>query len=191
MLAAAIATLAVAGCSPQTIVTTDDPAPTTPAAAPPPTTRPPDSAHLLNAFDYGIPVDGRTRYFFTTPSGRWQCGIIAREVAGCEAASGSLTITGAPETVIDAAGDEVAPTAVEVAREGDARFAASDEPRFTPESGPAKVVPFNRILAVGGFRCNVQEATGISCLSERSGRGFTFSDEGFAPRYTDVPPGAP
>ena len=46
---------------------------------------------------------------------------------------------------------------------------------------------FNKILAVAGFRCNVQEQHGVSCLSELSGKGFTFSADGFVPQYTDVP----
>jgi hypothetical protein len=47
------------------------------------------------------------------------------------------------------------------------------------------------ILAAAGFRCNVQEATGVSCLSEFSDKGFTFSADGFAPQYTDFPMDAP
>ena len=56
--------------------------------------------------------------------------------------------------------------------------------------GPAKVLQFNRILAAAGFRCNVQES-GVSCLSELSGKGFTFSADGYTPQYTDVPADAP
>jgi hypothetical protein len=52
------------------------------------------------------------------------------------------------------------------------------------------VLRFNRILAAAGFRCNVQES-GVSCLSETSGKGFTFSAEGYTPQYTDVPANAP
>ena len=37
------------------------------------------------------------------------------------------------------------------------------------------------------FRCNIQEETGVSCLSEQSGDGFTFSADGFVPQYTEVP----
>jgi hypothetical protein len=192
LIATVSAALAMAGCTGDSVVNTDESAPTSAAAAPAaPEGPPPSNAHLVNAFHYGAPVDGRTRYFFTTPSGRWQCAIVARERAGCQAASGSLSITGAPETVPDATGEPTAPTAVLVEREGDARFVAQEQPEFGLEPGPANVLPFNRILAVGGFRCNVQEAVGISCLSERSGRGFSFSDEGFAPQYTDVPAGAP
>lgn len=192
LIATVFAALAMAGCAADTVVTTEETAAGSKAAAPPPPAGPPPSnAHLVNAFYYGAPVDRRTRYFFTTPSGRWQCAIVARERAGCQAASGSLSITGAPETVPDATGEPTAPTAVVVDREGDARFVAQAQPEFGLDPGPANVLPFNRILAVGGFRCNVQEAVGISCLSERSGRGFSFSDEGFAPQYTDVPVGAP
>lgn len=60
-----------------------------------------------------------------------------------------------------------------------------------PLRTPAAELPFNRILAVAGFRCNIQEATGLSCQSELSGKGFTFSADGFTPSYTDVPATAP
>jgi hypothetical protein len=183
--------LFLAGCSTPTIVNNDDPRPTVdsgPATVAPP---PLNTANLVDAFDYGTPVNGATRYFFTTPSGRWQCAIVPRVKAGCEAASGGLEITGAPEEVPDAAGEPAAPTALVVDREGDAHFTASETPEFGLDPGPAVVLPFNRILAAAGFRCNVQEVSGISCLSEKSRRGFTFSDEGFTTQYTDVPPGAP
>ena len=44
---------------------------------------------------------------------------------------------------------------------------------------------------VAGFRCNVHEASGISCMSELSGKGFTFSAEGYITTYIDVPADAP
>ena len=47
-----------------------------------------------------------------------------------------------------------------------------------------------KILAAAGFRCNVQES-GVSCQSETSGKGFTFSAKGYTPQYTDVPANAP
>ena len=56
--------------------------------------------------------------------------------------------------------------------------------------GPAKALPFNRILAAAGFRCNVADS-GVSCQSDTSGKGFTFSAQGYTPQYTDVPADAP
>jgi hypothetical protein len=52
--------------------------------------------------------------------------------------------------------------------------------------GPAKALPFNKILAAAGFRCNVQQAS-VACLSESTGNGFTFSADGYTLSYTDVP----
>jgi hypothetical protein len=80
--------------------------------------------------------------------------------------------------------------AIVVDRDGDPQFVALDQPEFSLDSGTAKALPFNRILAAAGFRCNVQES-GVSCQSDASGKGFTFSAEGFTPQYTDVPEGAP
>ena len=90
-----------------------------------------------------------------------------------------------------AAGEPTAPNAIVVERQGDAQFVALERPEFTLASGPANDLEFNRILAAAGFRCNVQEQFGVSCVSEPSGKGFTFSAEGFTPQYTDVPPNAP
>lgn len=180
-----------AACSGPTVINTEEPtsqAPA-PAAAPIPSTRP-SNAHLANAFAYATPVDGATGYAFTTPSGRWQCVIVPRTQASCGKAGGSasaLGITGAPDEVPGPDGETVTPTAILVDRSGDPQFAA---PPASAVTDPPEL-PFNRILAVAGFRCNVQEATGISCLSELSGKGFTFSADGYTTAYTDVPADAP
>lgn len=191
---AALAALSAA-CSGPTVITTDDAAPSgTPAAAPaPPATRP-SNAHLANAFTFAAQVNGATAYYFTTPSGRWQCAIMPREQAGCQNAktpTSAIAITGAPDEVPGPDAEPVAPNAIVVDRAAEARFAALSPPAFGLDPGPATVLPFNRILVVAGFRCNVQEATGISCMSELSGKGFTFSAEGYTMTYTDVPADVP
>lgn len=191
LCAAALLALLLPGCTGPTVVNTEEAVSSAPAptAAPAPSTRP-SNAHLANAFGYAAPIDGATGYAFTTPSGRWQCVIVPRTRAACGKAGGSgaaLGITGAPEEVPGPDGDTSAPTAILVDRSGDPQFAASPVPSLTDPP----VLPFNRILAVAGFRCNVQEATGISCLSELTGKGFTFSADGYTTAYTDVPADAP
>ena len=181
-----------AGCADEPVINTGEPAakPATTSATP---STPPSNAHLVNAFDYVGHVGEITGYYFTTPSGKWRCAILAHTKAGCQAASNwqsGLGITGEPESVLDAAGQETTPTAIVVDRDGDPQFVALEQPEFWLQPGPAKSLPFNRILAAAGFRCNVQES-GVSCLSETSGKGFTFSAEGFSPQYSDVPAGAP
>jgi hypothetical protein len=184
---AVTAALLLAGCGGPAVVNTDDANPTPKTQAPPPPP-PLNDTGLANAFDYGAPVDGVTQYFFTTPSGRWQCGIVPRRTAGCEAtASTAIPVDGAPDAVPDATGAPATPTAIVVDHDGDAHFAASGTPQFEPPDGKAKTLPFNAILAVAGFRCNVQEATGISCVDERTRKGFTFSADGYTWQYTDVP----
>ena len=185
------AVLAVAGCSAVRVVNTDEPRPATPtntAAAPqlPPT----NPAHLANAFDYVAHPNDEAGYYFTTPSGRWQCAILPRDKAGCQSADGAMGIAGEPDTVPNAAGEATTPNAIVIEPEGDARFAALDEPEFSPPDA-ANVLPFNRTLIAARFRCNVQVATGVSCVSEQSGRGFTFSAKGFLPEYGEVPVDAP
>ncbi len=172
------------GCSNATVINTSD-SPTQPAngGAGASSSPPPSNAHLVNAFDYVEHVGDTTGYFFTTPSGKWRCAILAHDKAGCQASSSwqsGLGVQGEPESTNAIVVDEV----------GDPQFVALDQPEFALQSGTAKVLKFNRILAAAGFRCNVGES-GVSCQSDTSGKGFTFSADGFTPQYTDVPGGAP
>ncbi|KWX68573.1 hypothetical protein [Mycobacterium sp. NAZ190054] len=188
--------LVVAGvaCSGPTVVNTEDGSrPPAPAAPPAPTTTRPSNAHLADAHDFVARVDGQTGYYFTSPSGRWECAIVPRVRAGCQNAQNSarIGVTAAPEEVPGADGEPTVPNAIVVDRTADPAFVALEEPAFGPDPGPGTVLPFNRILAAAGFRCNVQESVGISCLSELSGKGFTFSADTYSPQYTDVPAGAP
>lgn len=191
-LAPRIAATAVllAGCSPPAVVNTGEP-PAVSTSSTTPAPPPLGSAGLVSAFDFVAHVDGKAGYYFTTPSGRWRCAIVTREVAGCQSSRwpSAMGITGEPDTVAGADGEPAAPNAVVVERTGDAHFAALDEPRFALDPGPAKVLQFDEVLAAAGFRCNVQEQPGVSCLSERSGMGFTFSSDGFTAQYTDLPAG--
>ena len=194
MALAAVAML-VAGCSDGTITNTDESPAAIPAdAAPPPSTPPPSNAHLANAFDYVAYPPGGSSYYFTSPSGTWACAITPREKVGCQSAKNfpsAMGIAGEPESVTDGAGGAATLNALVIPREGGAEFVALEEPEFSLDAGPAKVLPFNRILAAAGFRCNVQEESGMSCLSEFSEKGFTFSADGVVPQYTDVPAEAP
>lgn len=187
--------LGVAGCTGDTVINTSEPWPETPAAAPTAAPSTPSSnAHLANAFNYVGHVGDITGYYFTTPSGKWKCAILSHTKAGCQASSSwqsGLGIEGAPESVPDVAGQDTTPNAIVVNSDGDPQFVALEQPEFSLDPGPANALQFNRILAAAGFRCNVQEESGVSCLSERSGKGFTFSADGYAPQYTDVPAGAP
>jgi len=198
LLAGALAA-PVAGCSSGAVVNTGETPPRTPA---PTTTAVPvyGTTNLVNAADYAISVDGRTGYYFTTPSGRWACAILPRDRAGCESSSGlsaRLPITGAPDVTVD--GEATAPNAIAVDRDHDAGFLALEESLFSvdPDSvdsttdseadGEVETLPFGKVLAVAGFRCNVQEETGVSCVRELTGKGFTFSGDGYTLTYTDIP----
>ena len=158
-----------------------------------PETTPPSNAHLVNAFEYVAHVGETTGYYFTTPSGKWRRAILTRVKAGCQASSGwqsGLGITGEPDSVLVASGQATTPNAIVVDRDGDPQFVALEKPEFWLVPGAARVLPLNRILAAAGFRCNVQES-GVSCQSEPSGKGFTFSADGYTQQYSAVPPNAP
>ena len=185
--------LALAGCSDATVINTGEPPAQTAAAQTAPPSTPPSNAHLVNAYDYVGHAGETTGYYFTTPSGKWRCAILARTKAGCQASSSwrsGLGITGEPESVPDAAGrtrHRTRSSSTAMATRSSSRW-SSRTSGWTP--APANALQFNRILAAAGFRCNVQES-GVSCQSETSGKGFTFSAEGFTPQYTDVPASAP
>lgn len=185
-----VAAVAVAGCS-GTIVNTDEARPTTQTSttAPPPLPNRPTNDALANAFDYASPQpNGDSAYYFTSPSKRWVCAIIPRAEAGCQASTGSgIPVKDAPDAVANAAGTEEAPNAIRVGRAAEPEFAVLDSPGYSLVPGPAAILPFGKVLIVAGFRCNVQEATGISCASEFTGNGFTFSADGYTMQYTDLP----
>ena len=185
VIAAAVA-LTVAGCTTETVVNTGQWEITPTETSTAPSLPPANPALLANAFDFVEHPNGQAAYYFSTPSGRWQCAILPRDKAGCQATGGALSVAGAPDTVPNAGGEETPPDAIIVEPEGDAHFAAADAAEFTPPE-PANVLPFNRTLIVARFRCNIQEASGVSCLSEQSGAGFTFSADGYVPQYTEVP----
>jgi hypothetical protein len=191
ILAVATAAALSSGCSDGTIVNTDEAATPTAVTAPPapsPSQRP-SSEHLANGFDYAAQgPDGETGYYFTSPSKRWVCAIFPRKTAGCQSSTGSaIAVKGAPTSVPGPQATDTAPNAITVDSTGDARFASVDPPGYALVPGPATVLPFGEVLAVAAFRCNVQEASGISCLSEKTGKGFTFSADGYTFQYTDLP----
>ena len=184
-----VAILALTACS-NPIVTTSD---TTQQTAPPgsaTTSTRPSNDKLVNAFDYYTRTnDIRSGYYFTSPSGSWRCVIVPRTWAGCQSSTGTgrIGVTGAPQTIADDTGQNVAPNSIVVRTQDDPVFASVPADQFKQPSGTAKTLPFNKILAAAGFRCNTQQAIGISCVSEQTGKGFTFSNTGVSWQYTDVP----
>lgn len=181
----AAVTAALAGCASGTVINTGD---VPQYSATPATTLVPQygTANLVDAGDYATQVDGRTGYYFSTPSGRWLCAVLPRDRAGCESANGlsaGVGIAGQPDVMVD--GEPTTPNAIVVDRDHDAAFVVLPQSQFAIDD--AKVLPFGKVLAVAGFRCNVQEETGVSCVRELSGKGFTFSGDGYSLQYTDAP----
>lgn len=195
ILLTSAALLVVTACTSERVVDaseweTSAPPSETVADPGPPSLPPTNPANLANTSEFAQDSDGQPAYYFSTPSGRWQCAILPKQKAGCEATGSALSITDAPDTVPNAAGVATPPNAILVGPQGDAHFAALDVAQFAPPS-PANVLPFAKTLDVGAFRCNIQETTGVSCLSETSGKGFTFSADGYQLQYTEVPLEAP
>jgi len=183
----AATTVLTTACADAVVVNTGDAPPRAeaPASSAPAGRTDPD---LVNAFDYYVTTAGLKGYYFTTPSGKWNCAIIPHSQAGCQAASGAqgMGIPGEPDTVATGDGEAVAPNAIAVGDKGEPGFTWLAQPGFSEKAGKPLVLDFNQTLAAAGFRCNVQEA-GVSCLNEASKKGFTFSPTGYVARYTAVP----
>ncbi|MDZ7886621.1 MAG: hypothetical protein U5N53_28655, partial [Mycobacterium sp.] len=186
-LGIAFVVAALAGCGSPTIVNTGEPwTPVDAPAAPPRLPEHRSNRVLADASEYYVVTETPKVYRFATPSGRWQCEIVPHASAGCRpATSATLGITGAPTAVPGADGEPAAPNTIVIDRGSDVRFVETATDTDTDTS--IVTLPFGKVLQVAGFRCNVQEATGVSCGSESSGKGFTFSAEGYAAVYTDVP----
>ncbi|QUR67678.1 hypothetical protein [Mycobacterium spongiae] len=180
---------ATTACGPGIGITTGEaPPPSRTSAAPPTLATPANNLRLANAADYFGNADDHAGYYFASPSGRWHCAIVPHSKAGCQSASGStMGIEGEPDTVAGPDGSTALPNAIVVGETGDAHFAALRDGEFSPDSGPPKVLPFDKVLNAAGFRCNFQESVGVSCGSETTTRGFTFSRDGYTLQYTDVP----
>ena len=183
----AITAVVTVGCADAVVVNTGETPPRTETAV---STSPAGRSdpNLVDASDYYVTTDGLKGYYFTTPSGKWNCAILPRSKAGCQAGTGTqgMGIPGEPDTVQNADGEPVAPNAIAVGDEGDPGFTWVAKPGFSVMTGKALVLDFTKTLAAAGFRCNVQEA-GVSCLSEATKNGFTFSSSSYSPRYTPVP----
>lgn len=192
-LSAACAVAAVAGCGSPTVVNTGEP--WTPIESPAPPPQLPQystNSRLADASEFYVVAGAAKSYRFATPSGRWHCEIVPHTSAGCRPATSSrLSITGAPTEVPGPDGEPAAPNTIIIDAGNEVRFIDAAEPAASEsdaESAPeVATLPFGEVLMVAGFRCNVQEATGVSCGSESSGKGFTFSADGYTSNYTDVP----
>lgn len=122
-------------------------------------------------------------YYFTSPSGKFECGIAALEssIAGCH---GTLPTSAPKVPGSGASSTAVAPNSVQLIAGSPARFESLGDPKFHRFDGPATALPYGQVLVVdgtgssNGLRCSVDEHTGVTC-TDQVGHGFTVSDEDF------------
>jgi hypothetical protein len=186
-LALVAVTVALAACANNTVVNTGE-TPHTEATVSPtqPTGR--TDPNLVDAHAYYVVAEAVKGYYFATPSGKWNCAILPHDKVGCQTATGQgMSIPGQPTTVQRSAGDTVAPNAIVVGDEIEPGFTWVDRPGFNLTTGKPVVLDFNKTLSAAGFRCNVQQSSGVSCENETTYKGFTFSADGFVLQYTPVP----
>ncbi|PPJ35154.1 hypothetical protein C5E45_27285 [Nocardia nova] len=127
-------------------------------------------------------IDG---YYFTTPTGRWQCAIIVGgdpHMAGCQPATNigaGIGVKGAPTVESSYSHKQVPPDTILIERGSEPRFAVLRQAVFRLAPEEAKVLPYNTSLSADGFTCTARDS-GLSCTDDTSRRGFAFSTEGFS-----------
>ena len=140
-------------------------------------------------------------YFFASPSGKWECGIVEHLAfqgpngavsvdgpsVGCEAATGrQLPVKGAPLVpATDGSGHDLTQaSSIILTTDSGPQFVKTGQPYLRrPEPTPA--LGYNRNLTARGYTCNTQ-TTGVSCRNDLTGSGFTFSTDGYTFEYTPV-----
>ncbi|OYD69912.1 hypothetical protein [Rhodococcus sp. OK302] len=149
---------------------------------------------LVDPAAFAYSSGGLSGYFFTTPSGLWRCAILTfsaqrgsdAQMAGCQPkTSMDINVSGAPRVPDHGSGNPVAPNAILVNKTDDARFASLSQALFWRLDNATPTLAYGETLSTDGFSCNVQE-TGVSCRSDSSNHGFTFSTNGFDFNYTEA-----
>ncbi|CCQ14907.1 putative uncharacterized protein [Rhodococcus sp. AW25M09] len=188
----AVTPLVLAGCGgesaaqPSTPTSTTTPAVTTPATTtpevtttvaplpnseeplPPPPVEPPPTSEPQTTY---AAIGGA--YYFTSPDGLFQCGIVplsSRTEAGCQ---GTTTpVPPRPEDCMINWGN-----GIRVTNDGPAAFMCSGGVVYT--SGGETMDPplaVGATIAEGGFTCS-SAANGISCVDDATGHGFRIAPE--------------
>lgn len=109
-------------------------------------------------------------YFFTSPDGRFQCGIVqlpTRTEAGCEGVTDPvppqpndcMVNWGHGMRVVDA---------------GEGEFLCSGGPVYLPAEGTGPVLPAGSTLSQLGYTCTTTD-TDVTCTRDGSGHGFTIA----------------
>ncbi|WP_430336251.1 hypothetical protein [Rhodococcus sp. ACT016] len=150
---------------------------------------------LVDPVEFSFNPRGQlTGYFFTTPTGLWRCAILIdsaqqgpdSQMAGCQPkTSTDLNVAGAPLVPDHAPGNPVPPNAILVNRTDEARFARLSQALFWRTDGVTPVLGYGQTLSTDEFSCNVQEA-GVSCRSDGSDHGFTFSTDRYQYIYVEA-----
>ncbi|MGU3434926.1 hypothetical protein ACNHUS_18155 [Actinomycetes bacterium M1A6_2h] len=134
------------------------------------------AAPAVDPSTYAGSVSGS--YFFTSPSGKFNCAIIgggAQPSAGCQ---GDLPADAPKVDGSGAPGKAVFPNSIEVAGGEPGRFVSLGDPKYTDLDGPARELPYGAPLSANGFTCAVDESTGVTC-TDSSRHGFTVSNNAF------------
>ncbi len=146
--------------------TTTTVAPVVPTTTEPPTTTLPPPTTLTD-----VQFERNESYYFTTPDGNFQCGIIklpTRIEAGCE---GTTTpVPPRPESCMVNWG-----SGIRVTDEGEGAFMCSGGEVYTsggPDADP--VLAAGQPLSKLGFTCTTT-ATDVSCVNDQTTHGFTVA----------------
>lgn len=138
----------------------------------------PDSASgdaPLPAVDPAGYLAANGSYYFSSPSGKWLCGIVTApeaRSAGCHGPfPASLSVTQADSPYRDGR-----PNAVWLRPGAPADFIVAGNPMFQPLDGSVPpALPYGHSLSADEFTCSIDITAGVTC-GDRSGHGFTVSD---------------
>lgn len=117
-------------------------------------------------------------YYFISPSGRWQCGIVGpfngNWSAGCH---GPFPADAPPVPASARPGELTRPNTIRVRSDGSAaEFEHRGDPAYVPESRDARALPYRSVLTVGPMTCSIDSRTGVTCTDTATNHGFTISD---------------
>ncbi|WP_066903825.1 hypothetical protein [Millisia brevis] len=143
---------------------------------------PPEIADALNeaVVDAGdFAGDRPGGWYFTTPSGRFVCGIETSTLTGdlpqvgCQGEIPStaprLPAPGAPDNLIPA-------NTILAVGDGEGGFLNAGGVMFAPDSGAPRTLPYGELLVVEGYVCAVDPEFGVTCMTPIA-HGFAVSSD--------------
>ena len=150
--------------------TTPAPAPTT--SPPPVTTTIETTTAAATTTLVDVPFERNESYYFTSPDGRFTCGIVqlpSRTEAGCEGVT--APVPPRPDDCMVSWGN-----GIRVEDTGRGAFMCSGGQVYTSGTGTDPVLPPGTPLTELGYTCETT-ASSVTCTNDATGHGFTIAPD--------------